>query len=424
MDRFRLIPIAYSIFFVWVLLSCYQIYLIRIGGSILPLTTFLMLGLIPFIKFNQFKDKLYLIYVFLFLLTLIYFFWSREIGMWLYQLFFGFSFIISYCISKRVSNYNKLFFLLKVFIWSCALNAFLVIFFRIFPDVESLFIRLFLGIFKNPDRLSSDALLNVWSVNKSGGVFDNGNTAATLHLICFGIIYMLKNNFKFLSYNFLLILNFLAVLSSGSKSALMILIFLFIFTHFFGFYAVGSASKKIVKFLFIIISFAFIFLLGSYFYDLFLSSDFGLDTMKTSEDRFNLYYLAYDLILKFPFGGLGFGGWQYYIDIYGSYYNVLSNWPPHNSLIESWANTGILGFILSVSIIFIILNRCAIFIKKLDIQQGKGMLIACLGAILMPLGDPQPLLGPVQAAPALGIVCAYCYMALKSNNFVGVNKYE
>lgn len=413
--------IAYYFLIIWMFLSCFQVYTVSILGSYLPLTSFIMILSISLINFNQFKDVLYIFYTLLFVLTLIYFFKSTEIGLWLYQLFFGFIFIISYSVFKRIDDPEKVFKLLKVFLFSCALNAFLIILFRLYPEVESVFISLLLGFFKNPDRLQGNVGLNVWDVNKSGGVFDNANTAATLHLICFGLVIMLKKHINIIIYCLILALNFFAIIASGSKSAVIILFSSILLVGTICFYYFGNSQYKIIKIFALVIFSIFGLFTLSYFMNKFFSTDFGKNTADTSQDRSNLLNFAYDLFLQNPIQGLGFGGWGVKSDQFGSLYGILPSWPPHNSLVEAWANTGLLGFMLVVSIISILLSRCLQYIKNINIQEGKGLTIALLGAVLMPLGDPQPFLGPVQGAAALGVAFSYCYIHLKRSKLIVKN---
>lgn len=407
------IKILYFILFVLLSLSCYQIYFFRIAGSYLPVTTYILLLLIPFIKINQFKDSLFVFYVLLFIITVFYYFKSSNIGAWLYQIFFGFIFLISYAASKNISDFNFFIKLVKVFLYSSLFNSLLIILFRYNGDFEYFFINNFLSFFKNPDRLSSEVGLNVFDSYKAGGVFDNANTAATFHLICYGLTIMIKNFLRRKIFLFVVIINFLAVLMSGSKSAIILLVFLSFLSLLLAFYFNSRGNVKIIKTLFLSIFTIFIYFSFSTLNSLFFKSSFGQQTSDTSDERYKIWLFAYDLFIKDPILGLGFGGWAEKNNQFGHLYSILANWPPHNSLIEAWANTGILGFFLSICIIFIIFWRVYVFFKLIDIQEGKGLLIALGSAILMPLGDPQLLLGPVQAAPILGVVFAYCYKKLK-----------
>ncbi|EPO7756800.1 O-antigen ligase family protein, partial [Klebsiella pneumoniae] len=210
----------------------------------------------------------------------------------------------------------------------------------------------------------------------------------------------------------LLIINVCAVFFSGSKSALIILVLSSLFSFSLYFLRPGSKERSLRWFIIIILLFISCILLY-YINDFLTSSTFAKDTSATSEDRFNLISFAYDMFWQHPLIGLGYGGWQIKIGILGAQYGVRPDWPPHNSIIEAWATAGIFNSLICISIIFIILKRSIIFVHKSESIPSIGGVIAVLGAVIMPLGDPQPFLGTPQLAAPLGIACCYIYRKLR-----------
>jgi hypothetical protein len=206
------------------ILSCYQIYLFRIAGSYLPLSAIVMAMCIPFVKISKLKDPLVSLFFLSISLNIISIFWSPVIGLWEYQIVFGYIFFVTYAAFKEVSNINEAFRLVKLFVYASSINALLIIIFRFYPEIEAIFIIKFLDLFKNPDRLGFDTFLNVWDVDKAGGVFDNANTAASLHLVCIGLTVMLRPYINKITFVVFLLLNVIAVICSGSKSALIIMV--------------------------------------------------------------------------------------------------------------------------------------------------------------------------------------------------------
>ncbi|HFP9402817.1 TPA: O-antigen ligase family protein [Raoultella planticola] len=397
---------------VLMILSCYQIYLFRVAGSYLPLSAIVMTMCIPFVKISKLKDPIVATFSLSILLNIISVLWSPVIGLWEYQLVFGYIFFITYASFKEIKNLDSSYKLIKLFVYSSSINAALIILFRFRPEIEAVFILKFLDFFKNPDRLGLDAFLNVWDVDKAGGVFDNANTGASLHLVCIGLTIMLKPYIKKMPFFIFLFLNIFAVICSGSKSALIIMIAGSIFS--FSLYYLRPGTKDLALRWLFVLSLSIISSILIYFVnDAFTSSTFAKDTSATSEDRFNLMAFAYDMFLQHPLTGLGYGGWQVKIGVLGSQYGVRPDWPPHNSIIEAWATSGILNSLFCVFIIFLLLKRSIRYLRRVNVSGSVGPLIAILGAVIMPLGDPQPFLGAPQLAAPLGIACCYVYRKLR-----------
>ncbi|WP_162754072.1 O-antigen ligase family protein [Escherichia coli] len=393
-------------------LSCYQIYLFRIAGSYIPISALFMAMCIPFVKVLKLKDPLVVLFSMSLLLNAISILWSPVIGLWEYQMVFGYIFLITYAAFKEIQDTELAGKLIKLFLMASAVNGVLIVIFRLRPEIETVFILNFLNFFKNPDRLGFDTFLNVWDVDKAGGVFDNANTGAALHLVCVGLVLLMKPFFRSFPFIALLIINVCAVFFSGSKSALIILVLSSLFSFSLYFLRPGSKERSLRWFIIIILLFISCILLY-YINDFLTSSTFAKDTSATSEDRFNLISFAYDMFWQHPLIGLGYGGWQIKIGILGAQYGVRPDWPPHNSIIEAWATAGIFNSLICISIIIIILKRSIIFVHKSESIPSIGGVIAVLGAVIMPLGDPQPFLGTPQLAAPLGIACCYIYRKLR-----------
>lgn len=393
-------------------LSCYQIYLFRIAGSYVPLSAIVMALCIPFVKLSKLKDPIFSLFLLSIILNVISFTWSPMIGLWEYQLVFGYIFIITYSASKELNSPDVNVKLLKIFLLATLPNAFLIILFRLRPDIESIFIINFLDFFKNPDRLTDGALLNVWDENKAGGVFDNANAAASLHLVCIGFIIAIKGSLRKYSFLSLMLMNVLAVIFSGSKSAVMIMIASMLISFALNFLKGGRKDLSLRWLVFVIVM---IFLMVLIFFSdsILLNSDFSKDTSTTSEDRINLIYFATDMFLKNPLFGLGYGGWQENIGRLGYLYNVQANWPPHNSIIDAWATSGILNALICVAIILILILRSLRYSRLPGLFNLYGPFISIIGAVIMPLGDPQPFLGSPQIAAPLGVLCCLVFKNLE-----------
>ncbi|KEY57827.1 O-antigen ligase family protein [Serratia sp. DD3] len=404
--------VVINILSVLMILSCYQVYLFRVAGSYIPLSAIVMAMCLPFIKVTNLRDPLFSFFLLSLFLNLISFFWSPAIGLWQYHIVFGYIFIVTYAVFKEIKNSEGALKLIKIFLLSSSLNAFMIILFRFRPDIESAFIINFLELFKNPDRLVFDNAFNVTSIDKAGGVFDNANTAASLHLVCVGLIIMIKRVVSRFMFLCLLIMNVFAVFFSGSKSAVLIMLGSFIFTFALSFLKPGKKNLGLRWLIFLL--FTFLFMVLTYYIDsIITSSAFGKDVAKTTDDRLNLIAFASDMFWSSPLLGLGYGGWGNKIGVLASQYGISPSWPPHNSIIDAWSTSGIFNSIICIFLIFIIINRGVRYIIKSNTLGSSGQLVAVLGAVIMPLGDPQPFMGAPQLAAPLGIACCYVYRELK-----------
>ncbi|HCJ1211025.1 TPA: hypothetical protein NQO03_005664, partial [Klebsiella pneumoniae] len=160
------------------------------------------------------KDPLVVLFSMSLLLNAISILWSPVIGLWEYQMVFGYIFLITYATFKEIQDTELAGKLIKLFLMASAVNGVLIVIFRLRPEIEAVFILNFLKLFKNPDRLGFDTFLNVWDVDKAGGVFDNANTGAALHLVCVGLVLLMKPFFRSLPFIALLIINVCAVFFS------------------------------------------------------------------------------------------------------------------------------------------------------------------------------------------------------------------
>jgi hypothetical protein len=403
--------LLYYIVYLWMILSTYQIYLFRIAGSYIPLTAIAMLMCLPLINWRKLKDPIAWLFVITIMWNIVSLSWAKIVGLWEYQLVFGYVFIFTYMAFKEIPYANTAFKLIRVFLLFSSLNAILVVLFRLNTGLEDKFINTYLGLFKNPDRLEYPLRINVIDPLKSGGVFDNANTAATLHLACIGFAIMIKNSLQRITYAYLLTINSLAVVMSGSKSALLLLASSLILIFILNF--ISKRGRDIaLRISLLMFSTVIILSIVYIYFTSIANSPFSQETANTTGDRFNLILLAYDLFKGHMVLGLGYGGWQEQIKNLATAYNVDPSWPPHNSIVEAWATSGLVNALLGISIIIILFKRVLTY-KPHNTNIQYGLLIALIACIIMPLGDPQPLLGAAQVSAPLGIACSFFHYYIK-----------
>ena len=170
----------------------------------------------------------------------------------------------------------------------------------------------------------------------------------------------------------------LGVMLSGSRSGMLILLFTYGLAYFI-------ASKNKLKYISIgLVFFSFLMLLHkfellptqiSYFLTIFDFSKFGEDAERNSlQDRTILAFYAFKTGVDHFFTGVGVGNYPLY-----NPFGALS----HNTLLEMFAEYGILGVIYFFSIFFIKPYTILKNIKKHKLQQYNFLLYAIIGYSIM-----------------------------------------
>lgn len=368
------------IYFLTVILSVFQIYILNISGIVLSLYFILSY----FLFFGLISDKIRKIdlytfsYIYLLFSTILAVFWSPDV----YASYRSFLFILSgffiFLYTRKIVTKDSNFVaeVLKFLCISISFNSILIVVFFLNPNIEAIFLQSNIAkIFINNGSLSQyqfDLGNNVTDPNKAGGFFLNGNSSAILSEIGFYLSLILGKLNKFKNYILFAILNFLGIVFTGSKSALFLSIFSYfisyiIFTLFF------QKTTLFIKQLYFLLSFlliGLILIVFSFISDTYIYSD----GVVNAERRKVIFEFAYQKFLENPLLGLGFGGWEEAFYSYGEglkAYALSGNMPAHNYFIISWANGGFLLLLASVLFYFIIAHVS----RRLYKTEGKNIAI-------------------------------------------------
>jgi O-antigen ligase len=396
-------------------LATYQIFTFPIFGSYLPISLFFALACVPCIVTRPEDLSLLCLSGFYWLTLVLSFLWSPDKGTWANGVVYESLFFISFFLARSYKTEAELRKIILIFIAFASMNAIMVIIFRLFPDLKLSYLNSeMVNIFRNPKRVAAFGLFkpNGFSLDKSGGIFDNANTGAAFNMLCLGACASLYGRESKTVLFALSVLFILAIILSGSKSAIIlaIVVGLIIAT----FYVIKSGRS----WLFISGFLVGIAILGALpLYDVMTSASdtqFGAETVKTSGYRVSLLMLAGTLFKLHPIMGLGFGGWPLALAPYASFYGLDTSWPPHNSLVNAWAQAGLISALALVTIFGVIfwrLNR-SLMKGKSNFRSG-GALYSLLCVAGMSLGDPFPLLGSANMAFPLGIVVGWGMISRK-----------
>jgi len=386
-----------------------QVYVFRVSGTYLPLAMWAVALCVPLLKVQRRDGAVLLLLLLHYLVATLAIAWSSNVGTWGNYLLFGSTFPLCFFLGRRIPV-SKLETGLKLFSMIAAAHSILIVVFRLNPNIKMAF--LFSGalrIFKNPDRLvgyeRGDVALNIFDPLKSGGIFDNANTAATFTLVAIGTLVAVRNSLPRSAFLVMLVLLVVGVAASGSKSGVFYLVALSALLFFLLGSSSGTATRRLTVVYASITGLVAISLLWTSLSGAFLGTEVGQDTLKTGSYRVQLWLLAAEVIQANWLTGVGFGGWADVLAARASYYGVLPTWPPHNSLLQTWVETGIFGLLALMGAWFVLFKRVARS-ALVGVAGASGAAFALIAAAGMSMGDPTPLFGAPQFAPALGFVVA------------------
>jgi O-antigen ligase len=288
-----------------------------------------------------------------------------------------------------------------------ALEAVLVIAFRVLPSVEIAFLtRPLARLFVSPNTL--DALFyegrnNVLDAAKSGGLFVNANIAAAyLGMSAIAAWYLGRGRGSAL-LRAVALLDWAAVFFTGSKAGLLcglgIPALLGIagvlrsqrvnpLAVFAGALALALGAATVVSPL-----------------GLALLDDYRYDTLATLGSREQIWSYATRMIEEHPLAGLGFGGWEQRFALNALVPGGAATVPPHNSLFILWLQSGLPGVLGGLALIATVYAAAARGAGSRD-ADTRTLAVGVAGAftwyLVQGLGENFGLIGEVHMTPLLG----------------------
>jgi O-antigen ligase len=263
-------------------------------------------------------------------------------------------------------------------------QALSTILFMVLPGVEASYLKSNLAPFLLGQRASllySTMPDNVIFDDKSGGLlFYNGNTASMVMgvwAICITIVaFQDRSKASFLAAFICL----MGAFATGSKSGILLSVLIPLFVGLTIFLSRGS--KKLGPLILATVTLAFGLLVLPAFRSqidtYFMSSD------NSSRARDLLWAAAGTAFEGSPFFGLGWGGWEQFWPVMSLGTGLMPSLPPHNFLIQTWAQAGLLpviAILLLFAISFLRLSKQAIFAIALDSSRTAALSMGVLAWI-------------------------------------------
>jgi O-antigen ligase len=229
------------------------------------------------------------------------------------------------------------------------LQSVLTVVFRFSPALESAFYSSAAALFlSEPDveLMASGIPQNVSDPDKAGGFLLNGNITSLLMAIvaCIYIYEYLKSKKRL--FAIVAAVCVVACVSTGSKTALVLLIALPLLA---GFVVLVTRRKRLGLIVGGVVAALVVVTVSALAFTGFKQVVSALPTLG---DRGALWTLAARAFADHPFLGLGYGGWSDYVSEF--FYTVFPTdrtfqiFPPHNFVIQAWADGGIVLALLAL----------------------------------------------------------------------------
>jgi len=321
-----------------------------------------------------------------------------------------FLFIVAATYSLACSDARKLKFVMYPVPLLMLVQLAMVVAFRLSTDLETSYMQSGIaGIFTGPNTI--EALLdgtspnNAFDVYKSGGVYVNANAAAAYLGTGAFLAFKGAGAFRMSLLKVVGLLLWIGIFFTGSKAGVVFAIFLPVML---------AAARRLVNYdlasrifavfgLVIVATFSVVAILSAAAW-LLRQSQFLADTAVTTGTRLLIWAHAAQVFADSPLFGLGYGGWQESFARYAASFGMRML-PPHNSLIQLWADSGIIAVVLAVIFASLLLRICLRLIRSPDAvsRYVGGMLFLVFGWIFLhSLGENWGILGDVRMLPILG----------------------
>jgi O-antigen ligase len=289
-----------------------------------------------------------------------------------------------------------------------AVQAVLVIVFRVSPMLEQRFLASWVGtltVGPAAEHIFTDSPANVLAESKAGGFFVNGNVASLFGCVAAVLLCVVaRRTMRRWPYAFAA-LSVAGAVCTGSKSAFIIgsgltLVIIYLpYLRRIPAVLVAVAAVIVVP-LALEPATGLIERIAPTFY---AAADLSYGT------RAQLWSRAVQMFLESPILGTGFGGWAERVGRVGSRTDL----PPHNVIVAAWAYSGILAAVLAVVFMVVaIAFGLRVVASQRTIYDRRTAAFALCGitwAFLHGMGDNTALYGDRQSMILIAIAYGYLF---------------
>jgi len=387
--------------------SVFQLYFIHLFGSYFSIVFILIILLIPslFTSLKFYEIKIIFYIILLISITLLSLIWSVDIKIGLKNALWYLFFVILFFTAFKLTTVrpSQVLLSMKIYFLFLLIPIILIIVFRLNPNIEASFIYGSVSkLFINPNiiaQINNDILTNISDPNKAGGFFVNANVAGTYlgvnYFILIGLFIAYRNRY----YLIMSLITSIGIVFAGSKASILIFLLL----------NISLLLRKQWKKIFFLLPIVIISII--IIHRLLPLESFNNEILKTMNIRILIWSFAVENFISHPIIGLGFGEWMQRFEEYADS-NAIHMFPPHNTIIALWSDSGIIAAILGLLIIYCTL-KYGIALQKIRNKQLNGLGVAVFFSFswvfLQGMGENFGLLGDEHMKVILAIILGYSY---------------
>lgn len=420
------LPLAWR-FSAALILSIPQLYLLPVGDFYLSLAFISTLLLWPeAIKEapTLLRQKIILSTLGLFIIQAISLLWSTDLRLGLRTLAYAIPFFLiagaAFSASKRDPRF--VYITLSITTGVMIFEALMVVAFRLYPELEMAYFQSSVsGPLSGPNVIASllddSGRNNVLDPEKAGGIFVNANIAASYLGMGAFIAFTISRINKSLISLITALLLWVSALFTGSKAGIILAFALPLSAMAFYFYRRHAKDSRSII-LAIAWSAAPIILTFAVFSISFLAerSAFAAASIDTASIRLEIWNYAAKAFVESPILGQGYGGWQQGYGTYALTMGIAPGFPPHNTLIYLWSQSGILAAALGLMYMLYVMRlayQLAVTDKRNTKLLGLTLGMAAAWLFIQGMGENYGHLGDARQQPILAALIGLAYASLR-----------
>ena len=300
----------------------------------------------------------------------------------------------------------------ELLVVGAALEAVLVIVFRVSPAVELAFLHHpFAGFFVSPNTLEAlfhGSRNNVLDPAKAGGFFVNANIASTYLGMCAVAAWYLGRASRSMTLRAAGLLCWIAVFFTGSKAGLLCAVALPLGLAFVSAVRARQANPYTLFAATLGLTLAAVALTLPFAQE--VLDEYRYDTLATLGSREDIWRYALTMVEERPLIGLGFGGWEQRFAVHAFLAGSTATMPPHNSLFILWLQSGLAGVIGGLALLAAVYACIARVLGDVDFEC-RQLAMAAAGAFswyfVQGLGENFGLVGEVHMTPLIGALLGH-----------------
>jgi O-antigen ligase len=417
------------------ILSVPQLYLLPVADFYLSLAFISTLLLWPeLIKESRklFRQKILVFALALLIVQALSLFWSTDLRLGLRTIAYSAPFFLiaaaTYSISKR--NPKLVYTIFSITTGLMLFQALLVVTFRLYPELEMFYLQSNVsGPLSGPNVIGSllddSARNNVLDPLKAGGVYVNANIAASyLGMGSFFAFLTSRINSSFSLFITALLL-WISTLFTGSKAGVMLAIALPLSAVAFSYYRRHDRPSKSIILAIVLPATTIILTLAAFAVDSIADNfTFAAASIDTASIRLQIWKYALHAFTDSPILGQGFGGWQQGYATHALATGMPTGFPPHNTLIYLWSQSGILAAIFGLAFMFqvmILAHRLAVSDQRNTRLLGLILAIAAGWLFIQGMGENSGHLGDPRQQAIFAALVGLAYATLRGQCVVSTS---